>query len=302
MCPHREWFTDIRPCTPGHILLGDDSTLVCKEEGTIHFTVHSGTRPYTFLLPNTLYTPALRYTLISCSALSSFALHTYFAGSSCSIYNVLAPSSPILVARCTQHDGLYFLNTPAEAFSCTHIPFPNPVASSTGALDGCFYSRASSPFQDVDTWHRRQSHTGTHKIRSMLRTDQVPPIQNTVPCNECILGKQHRHPFSGSISTATRPGDVIHSDVVGPLPPSHSGSCYLVTFVDEFTRYVTIFALLRKSAVLDSFKLFHREFERLHTTTIKDIYSDNATYALQLGISVHRSAPYTPQSNGIAER
>jgi transposase InsO family protein len=110
-------------------------------------------------------------------------------------------------------------------------------------------------------------------------------------------------------TTATRPGDVIYSDMVGPLPPFHSLGCYLVTFVDEFTRYITIFALVRKSAVLDSFKIFHCEFERLHTTTIKAIHSDNgaeyapiATYALQLGISVHRSAPYTPQSNGIAER
>jgi IS30 family transposase len=143
----------------------------------------------------------------------------------------------------------------------------------------------------------------------MLRTGQLPLIQNTIPFYECILGKQHRHPFPGSITTATRPGDVIHSDVVGPLPPSHSGSCYLVTFVDEFTRYVTIFAIVRKSAVLDSFKIFHREFERLHTTTIKTIHSENggeyapvASYALKLGISVHRSAPYTPQSDGIAER
>ena len=309
MCPHREWFTDIRPCAPSNILLGDDSTLVCKEEGTIQFTVHSGTRPYTFLLSNTLYTPALRYTLISCSALSSSALHTYFAGSSCSIYDVAAPSSPVLVARCTQRDGLYFLISPAEALSSTHIPFPDPTASSTPALDVCLHSRASSPTQDMDTWHRRLGHTGTHKIRSMLRAGQLPPPQNTILCNECILGKQHRHPFHGSIATATRPGDVIHSDVVGPLPPSHSGSCYLVTFVDEFTRYVTIFALTRKSAVLESFKVFHREFERLHTTTIKAIHSDNggeyapvAKYALQLGISVHRSAPYTPQSNGIAER
>jgi transposase InsO family protein len=79
-------------------------------------------------------------------------------------------------------------------------------------------------------------------------------------------------------------------------------------FVDEFTRYVTIFALIRKSAVLDSFKGFHRKFERLHTTKIKAIHSENggeyasvAKFALELGISVHRSAPYTSQSNGIAE-
>jgi hypothetical protein len=169
MCPHREWLTDIRPCTPSHILLGDYSTLICKEEGTIHFTVLSGTRPSTFLLSNTLFNPALLSTLISCSTLSNSALHTYFAGSSCSIYNVLAPSSPILVARCTQRDGLYFLSTRAEALSSTQIPFPDSVASSTRALDGCFHSRASSPSQDVDTWHRHLVQTSTHKICSMLR-------------------------------------------------------------------------------------------------------------------------------------
>jgi GAG-pre-integrase domain/Integrase core domain len=184
--------------------------------------------------------------------------------------------------------------TPILRAPRAHIPFPDPVESSTRAMDFCFHLRESSLSQDVDTWHRRLGHTGTHKIRSMLRTGRLSPIQNTVPCNECILGKRHRHPFPGSVATATRPGDVIHSDVVGPLPPSHSDSCYLVAYVDELTRYVTNFALVRKSAVLDSFKIFHREFERLHKNTIKAIYSDNgggeyapvAKYALQLGVSV----------------
>jgi GAG-pre-integrase domain len=136
------------------------------------------------------------------------------------------------------------------------MPVPDRDTSSPGALKICLHSRTSSPNRDIDTWHSRLGHTGTDKIRAMLRTGQLPSVQNTVHCNDCVLGKQHRHPFHGSIATATRPGDVIHSDVVGPLPPSHSGSCYLVTFVDEFTRYVTILALIRKSAVLDSFKVF----------------------------------------------
>ena len=52
-----------------------------------------------------------------------------------------------------------------------------------------------------------------------------------------------------------------------------------------------------------------REFERQHDTKIKTIHSDNggeyapvAKYADELGIMVQRSAPYTPQSNGISER
>jgi hypothetical protein len=47
----------------------------------------------------------------------------------------------------------------------------------------------------------------------------------------------------------------------------------------------------------------------MHDAKVKAIHSDNggeyapvARYAAELGISVQRSAPYTPQSNGIAER
>jgi hypothetical protein len=56
MCPHREWFTQILICAPSHILLVDNSILVCQEEGIIHFTVHSGTHLTHFccLIPSTL--------------------------------------------------------------------------------------------------------------------------------------------------------------------------------------------------------------------------------------------------------
>jgi transposase InsO family protein len=124
-----------------------------------------------------------------------------------------------------------------------------------------------------------------------------------------MAGKQHRHPFPGDFSDATEPGDVIHSDVVGPLPPSHSEFCYLVKFIDEFTRYATIFAMNRKFDVLRCLQLFVPEFEGRHNTTVKTIHSHNggeyapvSKYAAELVMAVKRSAPYTPQSNGIAER
>jgi Integrase core domain len=82
-----------------------------------------------------------------------------------------------------------------------------------------------------------------------------------------------------------------------------------VTFIDEFTRNVTIFAMVRKSDVLRCFQLFVHESKRRHSTTVETIHSDNggeyapvAKYAAELGMAVQRSAPYTHQSSGIAER
>jgi transposase InsO family protein len=123
-------------------------------------------------------------------------------------------------------------------------------------------------------WHRRLGHTGADKVRDMIRRGVLPSVSKVRPqCQDSMAGKQHRHPFPGAFSDATEPGDVIHSDVVGPLPQSHSGFFYLVTFIDEFTRYVMIFAMVRKSDVLRCFQLIVREFERRHSTTVNTIHS-----------------------------
>ena len=64
-----------------------------------------------------------------------------------------------------------------------------------------------------------------------------------------------------------------------------------------------------KGQVLQCFKDFKVMFEKQHETTIKSIHSDNggeyipvAQYAIENGSDVTRSAPNSPQANGIAER
>jgi transposase InsO family protein len=60
---------------------------------------------------------------------------------------------------------------------------------------------------------------------------------------------------------------------------------------------------------LNCFKMFEVYFSKQYETSVKSIHSDNGgeyspvqQYAEQNGICVTRAAPYTPQSNGIAER
>jgi transposase InsO family protein len=96
---------------------------------------------------------------------------------------------------------------------------------------------------------------------------------------------------------------------VGPLPHSAPGVRYFVTFIDEFTRFVTAIPIKSKWQVLGCFKEFKVTFETQFECTIKSIHSDNGgeyapveRYAKHVGMTITRSAPYTPQSNGLAER
>jgi transposase InsO family protein len=153
----------------------------------------------------------------------------------------------------------------------------------------------------VDRWHCRLGHAGRDRVRELMRNGDLQTIPDVPICDACVRGKHSRDRFTGSICTATKPGDVIHSDVAGPLPRSHSGCRYTVSFIDEHSRYVTVFAMKQKSDVLGCFKSFVREFERRHETKIKAVHSDNggeytpvAKFAASRGIAIHRSAPYTP--------
>jgi transposase InsO family protein len=146
----------------------------------------------------------------------------------------------------------------------------------------------------------------------MLRVKQLQPASTPAQgdlCTDCSIGKQTRDTFKGHLDKANKPGDVIRSDVVGPLFESHSGARQFVSFIDEWTRFVTVTPIYGKSLVLQCFKEFKVMFETQYETTIKSIYSDNGgeytpveRYAKSKGIAGTRSAPYALQSNGFAER
>lgn len=48
--------------------------------------------------------------------------------------------------------------------------------------------------------------------------------------------------------------DIVHTDVCGKFPVKYlNGSLYLVSFIDEFTRYSWVYAIRNKSEVYKTF-------------------------------------------------
>lgn len=132
---------------------------------------------------------------------------------------------------------------------------------------------------------------------------------DTELCEGCIYGKAHRFPFS-TRRRATKPGELIHSDVCGPFESSMSGYRYFVLFKDDFTKFRIIYFIKEKSEVADKLNQFIAE-TKITGYVIKELFSDNGREfdnkqvkdTLQKeGIIQRLTMPYTPQQNGCSER
>ena len=94
------------------------------------------------------------------------------------------------------------------------------------------------------------SHPGTRATRHLISTRFVWPNTNkhinqwTKSCQECQQTKVTRHTNAPVLSFKPPDArfDVVHIDLVGPLPPSQ-GYKYLLTCVDRFTRWPEAFPI-----------------------------------------------------------
>jgi transposase InsO family protein len=105
---------------------------------------------------------------------------------------------------------------------------------------------------------------------------------------------------------------MIQSDITGPFPqPSISKARYVLTFIDDFSRFTWVFFLKLKSEVFECLIEFRELDENEYVCNIKILHIDNGgdyvkKYVKQLcidaGIQLQHTVPYTPQQNGVAER
>jgi hypothetical protein len=88
----------------------------------------------------------------------------------------------------------------------------------------------------------------------MVTTDLVDGIQITTTdgdhfCEGCAQGKQHRNSFPQNPirSRASKPGQLIHVDLCGPMSTlSINGAYYFVVFKDDCTCYRIVHCLAHK--------------------------------------------------------
>lgn len=172
---------------------------------------------------------------------------------------------------------------------------------------GCASAFVVKKNDDLTMWHKRLGHINFNNMRFLNLK-----IPSGLKCKVCVKGKQPRLPFTDTGKRAEKKLELIHSDVGGPISTKSMGGCrFYVTFIDDFTRKVFIYCLHNKSQVFQCFVKFKLMVENQTELTIKKIRSDNGgefdndkfkVYFEKCGIIYQRSAPYSPQQNGLAER
>lgn len=170
---------------------------------------------------------------------------------------------------------------------------------------------------DFKIWHERLSHIHKRALTELVNQELVDGVilKNVEDffCEDCQYGKLHKLPFKReSKKTAREPGEVIHSDVCGPIPvQSLGGAKYYVLFKDDATNFRVVYFIRHKSDVYERFKEFERLVNNKFGRTMKTLRTDNGTeyrnekmneYMKKRGITLETTAPYTPEQNGKSER
>ncbi|KAG5874041.1 hypothetical protein JTB14_021769 [Gonioctena quinquepunctata] len=115
-----------------------------------------------------------------------------------------------------------------------------------------------------------------------------------------------------SFTKTTNVLDIIHTDLCGPMRTiTPGGKKYILTFIDDFSRYSTIYLLSRRSEVFDKLReyvrLVQNKFNKKPKLSRSDrggeyINSEVTNFLESEGIELQLTAPYSSQQNGVAER
>lgn len=249
-------------------------------------------------LPDVLYIPTISRNLLSIGKLTDQGHTVMFDSKHCYVVN--NHNQPVFLQGVQDPiTKVYKLSLPRRADVSTHCHL------------------VESSISLAHRWHLRLCHPNHQRLQQMTRDNLVqgiprlPLLQHI--CEICVKGKQTRHPIPKTASTrSTRPLQLIHSDLCGPLPtPSLFQSRYFITFTDDYSRYSWVYFLTYKSQALDKFRIFKSQVENTMRHKIAALQSDRggeytsqlfSDFCQQHGITRQLTVAKTPHQNGVSER
>ena len=194
-------------------------------------------------------------------------------------------------------------------FDIAYRPGKDNVAADT-------FSRIASvghPLQELRELHEQLCHPGVTRLSHFVRTRNLPFTQDHVRTvtNNCKSCSYHKPQFirsEGTLIQATAPFQRLSIDFKGPLPQSSKGNKYLLTIIDEYSRFPFAYPCrdMTSGTVTHCFNHLFSIFgmpDMVHTDRATDfLSSETQDYLLSKSISTSKTSRYNPKCNGQVEK
>ena len=151
-------------------------------------------------------------------------------------------------------------------------------------------------------WHKTLVNLNVGDLKLLLKQLDVKTKDEDFECKTCLLAKMTRNSHPSQKIESERPLELIYTDLSGIIRTPSSGNYkYFFTFVDDYSRYSTVYFLKSKEEVWEKFAHFKAFVENKFERKIKELRSDNGII-VESGINHERTQIKKPQQNGVAER
>jgi len=181
------------------------------------------------------------------------------------------------------------------------------------AADSLSRIRCAAVGRSLYDLHASLCHPGVTRMAHYVRTHNLPHSVDEIKrtCSSCPVCAELKPRYydapQGTLVKATTPFERLNIDFKGPLP-TDSGNKYILTIVDEFSRFPFAFPCPDTTSntvvrcLTDLFALFGRP-SYIHTDRGSSFMSaELKQFLLGLGIASSRTTGYNPQGNGQVER
>jgi hypothetical protein len=302
--PYREWFDPATYRTldqPHPVRFGDNSSVDAIGVGDVRLISRVSGKVFDITLSDVLHVPTFKISLVSVNRLCRKDIRSVFLSGACEFWK---DNEKIMTGH--HRRKLYHL----DARPVAHIE--PEMANAT---------------IDINVLHRRMGHHNVESLKRMVSKGRLANVEAVTgeprfcePCASAKIRKVHLPP-KGHVN-ATRPLQIVHSDVGGPVNVrSHRGFSYWITFIDEHTRHPWVYFLRKKSDAEATYDQWRSDVEAYFGAEIGEMqFSSNwleffmtdggGEYTSKVfeaklkrhGVMHTMTAPDTPEQNGLAER